>query len=128
MEILRKKKFATDKFQSSPGRSKLNNSLRLFIFCNPEGENLKYAEDEAEDVGKVLRLNARCEDSEGNDSEECMVMKEWTALEPGNVEHKHYFPGVGLVYIKELKGKTVEVELIDINDNPIPNLHTPSCP
>ena len=77
----------------------------------------EYYEDEAEDVGKVLRVKATCENFDGNESEECMVMKEWTALEPGNVEHKIYFPGKGLVHIKELKGKTVEVELVDIIDN-----------
>ena len=35
-------------------------------------------------------------------------------LEPGNVEHKYYTPGVGLVYIEELKEKTVNVELVEI--------------
>lgn len=87
----------------------------------------EYAEEEAEDVGKVLRLNAEISVEYG-DFEECMVMKEWTALEPGNVEHKLYALGEGLVYIKELKEKTVEVELIEINDSPIPDLHSPTCP
>lgn len=80
----------------------------------------EYYEDEAEDVGKVLRFNAEVSVEYG-DFEECMVMKEWTALEPGNVEHKIYAEGVGLVYIKELKEKTVEVELVDINNDPIPD-------
>lgn len=88
----------------------------------------EFYEDEAEDVGKVLKVNAKCEDLDGNESEECMVMKEWTPLEPGNVEHKIYYPDIGLVHIKELKGKTVEVELVDINNDPIPNLDDPSCP
>jgi hypothetical protein len=35
-------------------------------------------------------------------------------LDPGTVEHKYYAPGVGLVYIEELKGKTVKVELVGI--------------
>ena len=74
----------------------------------------EYYEDVAEDMGKVLKVKATCEDLYGNESDECMVMKEWTALEPGNVEHKLYYPGLGLVHIKELKEKTVEVELVDI--------------
>jgi hypothetical protein len=80
----------------------------------------EYYEDEAEDLGKVLRLNADVS-VEFGDYGECMVMKEWTPLEPGNVEHKFYAPGEGLVFIKELKEKTVEVELVDINTDPIPD-------
>lgn len=78
--------------------------------CNYE----EYYEGEAEDVGKVLRVTATCEDHDGNESEECMVMKEWTAQDRGNVEQKTYYPDLGLVHIKELKGKTVEFELVAI--------------
>ena len=92
--------------------------------CNQQ----EYYEDEAEDVGKVLKVKATCEDPDGNESEECMVMKEWTGLEPGNVEHKIYFPEVGLVHIRELKGKTVEVDLVDINIAGVPDLDDPTCP
>jgi len=73
----------------------------------------EYYEDEAEDMAKVLKLNASVSVEYG-DFDECLVTKEWTGLEPGVIEHKYYAPGVGLVFIKELKGKTVEVELIDI--------------
>ena len=55
------------------------------------------------------------------------IMKPWTALEPGNIEHKIYAPGEGLVFIKELKEKTVEVELIDINFDDIPDFDIPQC-
>lgn len=89
----------------------------------------EYYEDEAEDAGRVLKVNETCEYPDGIESEECMVMKEWTPLEPGNVEHKLYYPGVGLVHIKELKEKTVEVELIDINTDGVPpGLPAPVCP
>ena len=74
----------------------------------------EYYEDEAEDVGKVLRTNATVSIDFG-DYEDCMVMKEWTKLEPGNIEHKYYAPGLGLVYIKELKEKTVKVELVEVS-------------
>ena len=40
--------------------------------------------------------------------------KEWTPLAPGEIEYKYYAPGVGLVFIEELKGKTVRVELVDV--------------
>lgn len=86
----------------------------------------EYSEDEAEDVGKVLRLNATVSIERG-DYEDCLEMKEWTALEPGNVEHKYYAPGEGLVYIKELKEKTVEVELVEVfTGAPIPPTDPPT--
>ncbi len=88
----------------------------IILLADPEPGDCvlqEYYEDEAEDVGKVLRLNATVSVELG-DYEDCLEMKEWTALEPGNVEHKYYAPGEGLVYIKELKEKTVEVELVEV--------------
>jgi len=71
----------------------------------------EYYEGEAEDMGKVLKLNASVSIDYG-DYDDYLKTKEWTPLDPGTIEHKYYAPGVGLVYIEELKGKTVEVELI----------------
>lgn len=82
----------------------------------------EYAPDDALDRGKVLRLNAKVsveyDDYEDGD---VLVTKEWSELEPGNVEHKYYALGDGLVYIEELKEKTVKVELVDIDVPPIPD-------
>ena len=74
----------------------------------------EYLEDEAEDMGKVLRLNARVSIDFG-DFEGCLVTKEWTVLEPGHVEHKYYCQGIGLVHVEELKEKTVLVDLVDVS-------------
>lgn len=73
----------------------------------------EYYEGVAEDEGKVVRLNASVS-TEYGDFEDCLETKEWTSLAPGEVEHKFYAPGVGLVFIDELKEKTVHWELIDI--------------
>jgi len=69
----------------------------------------EYYEDEAEDMGKVKRLNTNVTLEMENtlaDSEHtgCLKTKEWTPLDPGAVEHKYYCPYVGLVLIEELKG------------------------
>ena len=77
---------------------------------------------EAEDMAKILKLNASVEDAyPGVDYENCRKVKEWTALEPGaSVEHKWYchLPGTsgpGLVLIEGVGGGQTEVEeLIDI--------------
>jgi hypothetical protein len=75
----------------------------------------EYYEGEAEDQAKVLRLNATVfiEYQEG-EYLDCLQTKEYTALAPGEVEHKFYCRlsqgGVGLTLINELKGKTKRVE------------------
>ena len=79
----------------------------------------EYWEDEAEDWGAVLRLNAKVSIDFG-DYEACLMTREWTPLEPGEIEHKFYCPedgnaGPGLMFIEELKGKTVYVEYIGTN-------------
>jgi hypothetical protein len=78
----------------------------------------EYYEGEAEDMGKVLKLNAsvslETEEFDEFLEEGCLKTKEWTPLEPGSVEHKYYAPGLGLVFIEELKEKTVMVELVEV--------------
>lgn len=76
----------------------------------------EYWEEEAEDWGAVLRLNAKVSIKHG-DFEGCLMTREWTPLEPGEIEHKFYCPqagnlGPGLMFIEELKGKTVYVEYV----------------
>lgn len=75
----------------------------------------EYLEDEAEDMGKVLKLNALVElESPFGPFADCLVTKEWTPLERGAIEHKFYCPdsGPGLVLVEEFKGKTVRVEYV----------------
>ncbi len=73
----------------------------------------EYYEGEAEDKGKILRVEDAVSTVLG-EFEAVLKTKEWTPLSPGEVEHKYYAPGVGLVLIQELKGKTVWVELTEI--------------
>ena len=65
----------------------------------------------------MLRRNATVTTDLGEFSD-CLITKEWTPLAPGEVEHKHYCINDGLVLIKELKGKTIAVELINNEDFP----------
>jgi len=92
----------------------------VIMLANPEpGVSYfqEYYEGEAEDQAKVLRLNATVSiDYEDSTYRECLQTKEYTALAPGEVEHKFYCRlsqgGVGLTLIKELKGKTKRVEYV----------------
>ena len=74
------------------------------------------AEDVAEDMAAVLRVNASVSIAIG-EFNRCLKTKEWTPLAPGEIEHKFYCfdaqgNAAGLVLIEELKGKTVKVEFI----------------
>lgn len=88
----------------------------IVMLANPK-QGLSYMQefykDVAEDMASVLRLNAKVSIELG-DFDNCLKTKEWSPLERGSIENKYYYPGVGLVYVEELKGKTVKVELVDI--------------
>ena len=94
----------------------------IVMLANPKSGDRYKQEllvDEAEDWGAVLRLNASVSIELGEFSD-CLITKEWTPLEPGEIEHKYYCltpasngTGPGLVFIEELKGKTLNVELIN---------------
>lgn len=76
----------------------------------------EFAEDVAEDMAKVLKLGDSVSIALGEFSD-CLKTKEWTPLAPGETEHKFYCfdawdNSAGLVFIEELKGKTVDVEFI----------------
>ena len=71
---------------------------------------------EAEDMAKVLKLNALVSIEEGEfegDHDGCRKVKEWTALEPGaSVEHKYYCEDEGLLLIKGIGGGPTETEVL----------------
>jgi hypothetical protein len=79
----------------------------------------EFLAEEAEDWGAVLRLNATVS-IDFDDIEDCLMTREWTPIEPGEIEHKFYCPSAdtgnpqpgGLMFIEELKGKTVYVEYV----------------
>jgi hypothetical protein len=54
----------------------------------------EYYEGEAEDQGRILRLDAALS-LEYGEFDDCLKTKEWTKLAPGAIEHKYTAPGVG---------------------------------
>jgi hypothetical protein len=94
----------------------------IIILANPTPGDVYQQEfyaGEAEDLGQVLQLDATVslalDNTLATDAyADCLKTKEWSPLERGAIEHKYYCPGVGLVLIEALKGKTVRTELVDI--------------
>jgi hypothetical protein len=67
----------------------------------------EYRAGVAEDMGEVLSLVESVDVPYGS-FERVLETKDWTPLEPGDVEHKYYAPGVGLV-LEDEGGKRVEL-------------------
>jgi len=65
---------------------------------------------EAEDMAQVLRVGATGHVRAGS-YDRLVVTREWTPLEPKNVEEKSYAPGVGNVLIVSTAGEHGRVEL-----------------
>jgi hypothetical protein len=82
---------------------------------------------QAEDQGKVMRLNAEVSLTLDNQIDPdkyrgCVETKETSPLEKGVVEHKFYCKGIngtdaGVVAIEEFRGKTVRTELVEVTHN-----------
>jgi hypothetical protein len=83
----------------------------------------EYYEDVATDMGKVLNFKDVDVTVEiafnpvlDEELEGCAVIKEWVPLEPGNVEHKYYCYGYGLMQVEgNAGGPTVWTDLIWTN-------------
>ena len=83
----------------------------------------EYYEDFATDMGKVLNfkdVEVLVEIEAGpvldEELEGCAMIKEWVPLEPGNVEHKYYCYGYGLMQVEgNAGGPTVWTDLVWTN-------------
>ena len=89
----------------------------LIMLAHP-GPGQKYrqefAEGTAEDMAKVKGVDVPASIAIG-DFDGCVVIKEWSHLSPGSIEHKTYCPRVGLVRIEGLTGgPTTVTEAIDL--------------
>jgi hypothetical protein len=66
-------------------------------------------------MGKVIGIDRPVSIDLG-DFDGCLITKEWTPLEAGTVEHKHYCPPFGLVLVEGMGGgRRTSAEAIDID-------------
>ena len=88
----------------------------IIMKASPEiGDSYRqeYLKDEAEDMAEVLALDESVTVLYGV-FDGCLVVEEWTPLEPGVAEHKYYARGVGEALAVTVEGGAERWELVDM--------------
>jgi hypothetical protein len=67
---------------------------------------------QAEDVARVRELGTTV-DHDGREYDDVLLTEDFTALEPGKLEHKSYAPEVGLIEERDV-GREAGVRLVDL--------------
>jgi hypothetical protein len=73
----------------------------------------EYLRGEAEDVARVLKIDGTLKNG-STTYKDAVVTEDFTALEPGTVEHKSYVPNVGLIESRDVKGGSGAEILTDV--------------
>jgi hypothetical protein len=95
----------------------------ILMLADPTGNKgvfyfQEFYEGEAKDMGKILNFK-KVETPLYGEVAGCAMIKEWSPLVPGAIEHKYYCENLGLVLVEENSGgKTVFEELIDVSPAP----------
>ena len=70
----------------------------------------EYLPGEAEDMARVLDVDESLQVPYGS-YVQVVVTRDWSPLEPGVAEHKHYAPGIGLIREEAVEGESYRVDL-----------------
>jgi hypothetical protein len=73
----------------------------------------EYLPGEAEDMARVLTVDGTLQVRFGS-FRDVLVTRDWSPLEPGVAEHKHYAPGIGLAREEVVEGESYRVDLVDL--------------
>ena len=71
----------------------------------------EYLPGEAEDMARVLSVDEALKVPYGS-YVQVLVTRDWSPLDPGVAEHKHYAPGIGLIREEAVEGETYRIDLI----------------
>jgi hypothetical protein len=71
----------------------------------------EYLPGEAEDMARVLSVDETLRVPFGS-YVQVVVTRDWSPLDPGVAEHKHYAPGVGLIREEAVEGESYRVDLV----------------
>ena len=73
----------------------------------------EYLRGRAEDMARVIGVTGELAVPFGS-YVDVLVTREWSPLEPGVAEHKHYAPGIGLIREESVEGETGHVDLVEL--------------
>lgn len=73
----------------------------------------EYKKGEAEDMGQILSVRESVKVPAGS-YEDCVKTRDWSALEPDNIEHKYYSKEVGNVVLETEGHDQKRVELVEV--------------
>jgi hypothetical protein len=73
----------------------------------------EYLPGEAEDMARVIGVTEQLTVPFGSYLE-VLVTREWSPLEPGVAEHKHYAPGIGLIREEGVEGDSSRTDLVEL--------------
>ncbi|HEV8623978.1 MAG TPA: hypothetical protein VG034_05925 [Acidimicrobiia bacterium] len=71
----------------------------------------EYLPGEAEDMARVLTADEALRVRFGS-YVQVVVTRDWSPLDRGVAEHKHYAPGIGLVREEAVEGESYRVDLV----------------
>jgi hypothetical protein len=71
----------------------------------------EYLPGQAEDMARVIAIDESLTVPYGS-YVQVVVTRDWSPLEPGVAEHKHYAPGIGLIREEAVEGESYRVDLI----------------
>jgi hypothetical protein len=72
----------------------------------------EYQPGEAEDMARVLSVTEALRVPNGS-YVEVVVTRDWSPLEAGVADHKHYAPGIGMIREEAVEGETSRLDLIE---------------
>jgi hypothetical protein len=72
----------------------------------------EYLPGQAEDMARVISVTEALTVPNGS-YVEVVVTRDWSPLEPGVADHKHYAPGIGMIREEAVEGGTSRLDLIE---------------
>jgi hypothetical protein len=70
----------------------------------------EYLPGEAEDMARILAVDGSLRVPYGS-YVQVVVTRDWSPLDPGVAEHKHYAPGIGLIREEAVEGESYRIDL-----------------
>jgi hypothetical protein len=72
----------------------------------------EYLPGQAEDMARVISVTEALTVPNGS-YVEVVVTRDWSPLDPGVADHKHYAPGIGMIREEAVEGETSRLDLIE---------------